>query len=94
LLLQQQASLQAELGRMQGQLSAAAGDNIRLAQEAVAAVRQLQAMAEAASSSQLRERQLHSSLAAAVGQCEAVGRELVSLSAKLEARAGQYQELK
>ncbi|KAI3438789.1 hypothetical protein D9Q98_001206 [Chlorella vulgaris] len=94
LLLQQQASLQAELGRMQGQLSAAAGDNIRLAQEAVAAVRQLQAMAEAASSSQLRERQLHSSLAAAVGQCGAVGRELVSLSAKLEARAGQYQELK
>lgn len=94
LLLQQQAAMQVELARMQGQLSAAASDNIRLATEAATAVRQLAAAAETVQASQQREQQLHASLAAAVGQCEALGLELAGLSAKLEARTGQCQELR
>ena len=94
LLLQQQAALQAQLGRMQGQLSAAAADNIRLAQEAAGAVRQLQAASASLAGSQQQEAQLRASLAGAVGQCEAVGRELAGLSSKLEARTAQCQELR
>lgn len=94
LLLQQHAAMQAELGRMQHQLSAAAADNIRLAQEAAAAMRQLSAAAEVLHSGQQREQQLHASLVAAVGQCEAVGRELAGLSGKLEARTAQCEELR
>jgi hypothetical protein len=94
LLLQQQTVLQSELSRMQGQLSAAAADNIRLAQQAAGTVQQLQGAAEAVRGSQQREQQLHGSLAAAVGQCETVGRELAALSGKLEATAAQCQELR
>lgn len=94
LLLQQQAALQAQLGRMQGQLLAAAADNVHLAQEAAGAVRQLQEASAALAASQQREAQLRESLAGAVGQCEAVGRELTGLSSKLEARTAQRQELR
>ena len=94
LLLEQQAALQAVLGRMQGQLAAAAADNVRLAQEAAAAVRQLQAAGEAAQGSQLRERRLAASLSAAVGRCEEVGRELAALSGKVEAKSAQCRELR
>ena len=93
-LVQQQAALQGELGRMQNQLSAAAADNIRIAQEAAAAVRQLQAAAAALAGGQQREQQLRVALEGAVGQCEAVGRELAGLSGKLEARGAQCQELR
>ncbi|KAL4419408.1 hypothetical protein ABPG77_003382 [Micractinium sp. CCAP 211/92] len=94
LLLQQQAALQAQLGRMQGQLSAAAADNVLLAQQAAEAVQQLQAATDALAGSQQRETQLRESLGSAVGQCEAVGRELAGLSGKLEGRAAQCQELR
>ena len=57
-------------------------------------MQQLQGAAEAVRGSQQREQQLHGSLAAAVGQCETVGRELAALSGKLEAKAAQCQELR
>lgn len=94
LLLQQQAAMQAELGRMQAQLSAAAADNIRLASEAEGAVRQLAAASEAAHAGQQREAELRAVFAAAVGQCEGVGRELAGLSARLETKAAQCEELR
>lgn len=94
LLLQQQAALQAQLGRMQGQLSAAAADNVSLAQQAAEAVRQLQAATASLAGSQQRETELRESLGSAVGQCEAVGRELANVSGKLEGRAAQCQELR
>ena len=94
LLREQLAAMQAELVRMQGQLSAAAADNIRLASQAAAAVAQLAAAADAMRGGQQREHELRASLAAAVGQCEAVGRELAGLSARMEAKEAQCWELR
>lgn len=94
LLLEQQAAMQAELVRMQGQLSAAAADNILLASQAAAAVAQLAAAADAMREGQHREQGLSASLAAAVEQCTAVGRELAGLSASMEAKDGQCWELR
>lgn len=94
LLLEQLAAMQAELVRHQGQLSAAAADNIRLASQAAAAVTQLAAAADAMRGGQQREHELRASLAAAVGQCEAVGRELAGLSARVEAKEAQCRELR
>lgn len=94
LLLEQQAAMQAELARMQGHLSAAAADNIRLASQAAAAVSQLASAADAMRAGQQRETELRASLAAAVGQCEAVGRELAGLSARIEAKDAQCAELR
>lgn len=79
---------------MQSQLSAAAADNVRLAQEGAGAVRQLAAAADVLQGGQQREQQLAASLAAAVAQCEGVGRELAGLAGKLEARTAQCQELR
>ena len=93
LLLEQQLALEAELGRMQSQLGAAASDNIRLAQEAASTVRQLQCANQAAAAGREREQQLRASLEAAAAQCEGVGRELAALSGKLEARTAQCSEL-
>lgn len=94
LLVQQHALLQVELGRMQGQLVAAAADNVRLAQEAAAAVRGLQAAAEAAADSAQREAQLRASLEGAVSQCETLARELAGLSGMLQTQTALCNELR